>query len=72
MTQLTRHYGNAQHNAAYTMINALSDPAHGALGHGPIVSVDDDAEVLPELFDRLWAVKRIGVWPMVCLDGRPC
>lgn len=62
-----RHYGNAQHNAAYTLIHALSNPENGALGHGPIVSVDDDAEVQPELFDIVWKVKRIGCWAMVCL-----
>lgn len=60
----TRHYGNAQQNAAYTVIKALSDPDRGVFGHGPVLSLDDDAYVLPALLKIIWNVKRIGTWPM--------
>ncbi|KAG0142623.1 hypothetical protein CROQUDRAFT_662337 [Cronartium quercuum f. sp. fusiforme G11] len=57
----THRFGNAQQNAAYAIIHRLSN---SVLGHGPIVSIDDDAKVLPDLFDIAWRVKRLGVWPM--------
>ncbi|EFP91823.2 uncharacterized protein PGTG_17823 [Puccinia graminis f. sp. tritici CRL 75-36-700-3] len=33
-------------------------------GHGPIISIDDDFNFLPELLVIIWDVQRIGVWPM--------
>jgi hypothetical protein len=41
----TRRYGNAQLNAALTLIHSLSSSSDGTLGHGPVVSADDDAEI---------------------------
>jgi len=61
----THHYGNAQQNAAYALIHRLSDPGLGGiLGHGPVLSIDDDSNFLPELLVMIWDVRRIGVWPM--------
>lgn len=57
----THRYGNAQQNAAYALIHRLSRSVYG---HGPIVSIDDDGNLLPDLFDLAWRVKRLGVWPM--------
>ncbi|OAV92534.1 hypothetical protein PTTG_27632 [Puccinia triticina 1-1 BBBD Race 1] len=61
----THHFGNAQQNAAYALIHRLSDPGlDGIFGHGPILSIDDDSNFLPELLVIIWDVRRIGVWPM--------
>ncbi|KAH9460518.1 hypothetical protein MJO29_004524 [Puccinia striiformis f. sp. tritici] len=61
----THHFGNAQQNAAYALIHRLSDPGLGGIfGHGPILSIDDDSNFLPELLVIIWDVHRIGVWPM--------
>ena len=72
----TRSWGNAQHNAAFTLMHALTDESRPVLGHGPIFSMDDDAEIHEDLFDWVWKVrrrfatcltsqiKRIGVWPV--------
>ncbi|PLW29245.1 hypothetical protein PCANC_15759 [Puccinia coronata f. sp. avenae] len=57
----TRHHGNAQQNAAYALIHRLS---RTVLGHGPILSLDDDGKVLSEVFDIAWRVRTFGVWPM--------
>uniref|UniRef100_A0A0S1MJ88 Uncharacterized protein n=2 Tax=Phakopsora pachyrhizi TaxID=170000 RepID=A0A0S1MJ88_PHAPC len=56
----THRYGNAQQNSAYALIHRMVS----YLGHGPVVSIDDDGKVLPELFDIVWRVRRLGVWPM--------
>ncbi|KAI8454454.1 nucleotide-diphospho-sugar transferase, partial [Phakopsora pachyrhizi] len=61
----THHFGNAQQNAAYSLIHRLSDRSMGGfLAHGPIISIDDDSNFLPELLVMIWKTKRIGVWPM--------
>lgn len=61
----THHFGNAQQNAAYALIHRLSDPKIGGIfGHGPILSIDDDSNILPELLRMIWDTRRIGVWPM--------
>ncbi|PLW12372.1 hypothetical protein PCANC_20169 [Puccinia coronata f. sp. avenae] len=61
----THHFGNAQQNAAYALIHRLSDPVVGGiLGNGPVLSIDDDSNFLPELLVIIWDVQRIGVWPM--------
>ncbi|KAA1132874.1 Beta-1,3-glucuronyltransferase 2 (Glucuronosyltransferase S) [Puccinia graminis f. sp. tritici] len=61
----THHFGNAQQNAAYALIHRLADPTQdGIFGHGPIISIDDDSNFLPELLVIIWDVQRIGVWPM--------
>lgn len=61
----THHFGNAQQNAAYALIHRLSDPGVGGiLGNGPVLSIDDDSNFLPELLVIIWDVQRIGVWPM--------
>ncbi|POW00600.1 hypothetical protein PSTT_13019 [Puccinia striiformis] len=52
----TRHHGNAQQNSAYALIHLL--------GHGPVMSIDDDGKVLSEVFDIAWRVQTFGVWPM--------
>ncbi|KAA1100465.1 Beta-1,3-glucuronyltransferase 2 (Glucuronosyltransferase S) [Puccinia graminis f. sp. tritici] len=57
----TRHHGNAQQNSAYALIHRLS---RTILGHGPILSIDDDGKVLSEVFDIAWRVHTFGVWPM--------
>lgn len=57
----THRYGNAQQNAAYAIIHRLS---RSVFGHGPILSIDDDGNFLPDLLDLAWRVKRLGVWPM--------
>lgn len=62
----TRSYGNAQHNAALSMVHALTE---NYLGHGPILGVDDDAEIHPDLLQLIWKVKRVGLWPMGNLVG---
>ncbi|KAI7938684.1 hypothetical protein MJO28_014263 [Puccinia striiformis f. sp. tritici] len=60
----THHFGNAQQNAAYSLIHCLSDPGLGGIsGHGPILSIDDGSNFLPELLVIIWDVHRIGVWP---------
>lgn len=57
----TRHHGNAQQNSAYALIHRLSTTV---LGHGPIMSIDDDGKVMSEVFDIAWRVHTLGVWPM--------
>ncbi|KAI9608901.1 hypothetical protein H4Q26_005093 [Puccinia striiformis f. sp. tritici PST-130] len=57
----TRHHGNAQQNSAYALIHRLSQTV---LGHGPVMSIDDDGKVLSEVFDIAWRVQTFGVWPM--------
>lgn len=68
----TRNFGNAQHNAALSMIYHLSNEHTGALGHGPIFSADDDAEIHPDLLLYVWRLKRIGLWPMGNLGPTGC
>lgn len=61
----THHFGNAQQNAAYGLIHRLSSNSlNGIFGHGPVISIDDDSNFLPELLEMIWKVKKIGVWPM--------
>ncbi|KAG0144999.1 hypothetical protein CROQUDRAFT_659247 [Cronartium quercuum f. sp. fusiforme G11] len=60
----TRRYGNAQQNAAYSIIHKLSETQSGIFGHGPVLSIDDDSNILPELLEIIWGVVRIGIWPM--------
>ncbi|CAD6587128.1 MAG: Beta-1,3-glucuronyltransferase 2 (Glucuronosyltransferase S) [Cyphobasidiales sp. Tagirdzhanova-0007] len=60
----TRNFGNAQHNAALALVYHLSNSETGMLGHGPIFSADDDAEIHEDLLMYVWRVKRIGLWPM--------
>ncbi|KAH9817712.1 nucleotide-diphospho-sugar transferase [Melampsora americana] len=61
----THHFGNAQQNAAYGLIHRLSSNLfNGVFGHGPVISIDDDSNFLPELLEMIWKVKKIGVWPM--------
>lgn len=68
----THRYGNAQHNAAYTIIHALSNAETGAYGHGPIIGIDDDAELHEDLMNWLWRIKRVGLWPMGNLGPTGC
>lgn len=68
----THHHGNAQQNAAYTMIASLSHSQTGIFQHGPVLSIDDDSEIKPELLDIVWKVRRIGVWPMGNLGPDGC
>lgn len=56
----TRNFGNAQHNAALAMIHHLSNHETGLLGHGPIFSADDDAELHEDLLLYVWRIRRIG------------
>ncbi|KAK9899152.1 glycosyltransferase family 43 protein [Cystobasidium minutum MCA 4210] len=55
----TRWYGLAQWNLAYSIAIFLRDTL---LGDGPVVSVDDDGMVKPEMFRRIWAVKKVITW----------
>lgn len=52
--------GGAQWNMAWKCIEVLRQ----VFGDGPVVSVDDDSRVLPELYYRLWALKALMIWPM--------
>ena len=66
----TRHFGNGQHNAAFSMIHALSNAPSGTnkgkamLRMGPVLGVDDDAEIHPALLQLIWKVQKVGIWPM--------
>ena len=53
----TRSYGNAQQNAAYMAVHALSRKIDGVYGHGPLISIDDDAEIHEHLLDIVWKVR---------------
>lgn len=59
----TRNFGNAQHNAAFGLIHALSNSGT-FLQNGPVLGVDDDAEIHPDLLQLIWKVKKVGIWPM--------
>ncbi|KAI9626301.1 hypothetical protein KEM48_010553 [Puccinia striiformis f. sp. tritici PST-130] len=62
----THHFGNAQQNAAYSLIHCLSDPGLGGIsGHGPILSIDDGSNFLPELLVIIWDVHRIVYDPSI-------
>ena len=67
-----RNFGNAQHNAALALVYHLSNSETGMLGHGPIFSADDDAEIHEDLLMYVWRVKRIGLWPMGNLGPTGC
>lgn len=68
----TRNFGNAQHNAALSMVHHLSNDKTGMLGHGPIFSADDDAEIHHDLIMYVWRLRRIGIWPMGNLGPTGC
>ena len=89
----THHYGNAQivrassaplltcQNGFYMATHALSRKIDGVFGHGPAISIDDDAEIHERLLDVVWRVrgprsiglirqvKRVGVWPVGNMKG---
>ena len=41
-------------------VHALSRKIDGIYGHGPLISVDDDAEIHERLLDTAWKVRRAG------------
>jgi len=50
------------------MVHALTK---SVVKDGPVVGVDDDAEIHPDLLQLIWKVKKAGMWPignLVC-DG---
>ncbi|CAD6583232.1 MAG: Beta-1,3-glucuronyltransferase 2 (Glucuronosyltransferase S) [Cyphobasidiales sp. Tagirdzhanova-0007] len=55
----TRSYGLAQWNVLLSTIEFVRD---NFLGDGPVLSVDDDARIDPELLRRIWQVKRAILW----------
>ena len=63
---LTQAWGNAQKNAAYQVVYALSrtEENGGLLGHGPVYGLDDDNKLQPDLLDLLTRVDRIGIVPI--------
>ena len=48
----TYNYGNTQWNAAWGAVNVL----HKTFGDGPVLNVDDDSRIMPELLMRVWKV----------------
>ncbi|KAF2220361.1 hypothetical protein BDZ85DRAFT_204567 [Elsinoe ampelina] len=61
----TKSWGNAQKNALFQMIYALTRSGRGGLyGHGPVYGLDDDNKIVPGLFDKLVKVVRLGVVPV--------
>jgi hypothetical protein len=68
----THSYGNAQHNAALALIHTL---ASRVVKDGPILGIDDDAEIHPDLLQLIWKVKKAGIWPignLVCSQAPHC
>ncbi|KAK9899153.1 glycosyltransferase family 43 protein [Cystobasidium minutum MCA 4210] len=57
----TRWLGVAQWNAAERAVQVLRDTF---FGDGPVMNVDDDARIEPELLRRVWKVKRAISWPV--------
>ncbi|KAK9895947.1 glycosyltransferase family 43 protein [Cystobasidium minutum MCA 4210] len=55
----TRHYGKAQWNIVLHAIAVLRD---SFFGDGPVLNVDDDCRILPEILRKMWKVKRAIVW----------
>lgn len=61
----TNSWANPQKNAGIAMAYALSRPAgRGLYGSGPVLGVDDDNKVLPNVFRLITTVRRVGVFPV--------
>lgn len=57
----TRKIGIAQWNAVERAIEVVRDTF---FGDGPVLNIDDDARISPELLDRFWKVKKMILWPV--------
>ncbi|KAK9898578.1 glycosyltransferase family 43 protein [Cystobasidium minutum MCA 4210] len=55
----THYYGNAQWNAAERAVHILRD---SFFGDGPVMNVDDDSRILPDLLRLVWKVKKLIMW----------
>lgn len=62
----TRWLGVAQWNAVERAVEVLRDTF---FGDGPVMNVDDDARIDPELLRHIWKVKRAIHWPVGNLRG---
>ena len=49
----TRHFGKAQWNIVMRAIEVLRD---GFFGDGPVLNLDDDCRIVPELLSKIWKV----------------
>lgn len=39
-------------------------------GDGPVLNVDDDSRILPELLQRIWKVQKAVLWQVGNMGGR--
>lgn len=53
-----RKWGLAQWNLAWKAVEVMRQ----VFGDGPVVSVDDDSKVMPQLYYLLWKMKRVSMW----------